>query len=77
MTKTLAGLALALSFVLPTAALADPQPQMKDALEALKTAKQHLEKATPDKGGHRVKALELVNKAIEQTEKGINFDNKH
>ena len=58
-------------------AFADPQPKMKEALEALKNAKAALKDATSDKGGHRVKAIELVDKAIEQVEKGIAFDNKH
>lgn len=77
MTKTLAAFVIALSLSVPTAAFAEPQPQMKMALEALKKAKEHLEKATTDKGGHRAKALENVNQAIEQTEKGIAFDDKH
>jgi hypothetical protein len=76
MTKTIAAFALALSLSVPTAAFAEPQPHMKNALEHLKKAKEQLEKATADKGGHRVKALEALNQAIEQTEKGVNFDNK-
>jgi len=47
------------------------QPHMLAALEALKNAKTELESAEHNKGGHREKALELVNKAIEQTKKGI------
>ncbi|MBL8953188.1 MAG: hypothetical protein JNK82_20590 [Myxococcaceae bacterium] len=58
-------------------AFADNQPKMKEALEALKTAKAALQAATADKGGHRVKAIEKVNEAIEQVEKGIAYDNKH
>lgn len=58
-------------------AFADPQPKMKEALEHLKNAKAALQAATADKGGHRVKAIEQVNQAIEQVEKGIAFDNKH
>jgi len=58
-------------------AFADPQPKMKEALEHLKNAKAALQAASADKGGHRVKAIEKVNEAIEQTEKGIAFDNKH
>jgi hypothetical protein len=47
------------------------QPHMMAALEALKSAKVELEAGEHNKGGHRVKALELVHKAIEQTKKGI------
>jgi hypothetical protein len=58
-------------------AFADPQPKMKEALEHLKNAKAALQAGTSDKGGHRVKAIDKVNEAIEQTEKAIAFDNKH
>jgi hypothetical protein len=52
------------------------QPHMIAALEALKTAKMELEVTEHNKGGHRVKALELVHKAIEQTKKGIEAGEK-
>jgi uncharacterized protein HemX len=52
------------------------QPHMMAALEALQKAKMELEMAEHNKGGHRVKALELVQKAIEQTKKGIEFGEK-
>ena len=58
------------------AAFADPQPKMQEALEHLKAAKAALQAATSDKGGHRVKAIDKVNDAIEQVEKGIAVDNK-
>ena len=57
-------------------AFAEPQPNMKEALEHLEKAKASLKNATADKGGHRAKAIDLVDKAIEQVEKGIKFDNK-
>ena len=34
-------------------------------------------KAEADKGGHRVKALELVNQALAEVKAGVEFDNKH
>jgi len=52
------------------------QPHMIAALDALKTAKSELEMAEYNKGGHREKALELVQKAIEQTKKGIEAGEK-
>jgi hypothetical protein len=52
------------------------QPHMIAALEALEQAKKELEVAEHNKGGHRVKAIELVNKAIEQTKKGIEAGEK-
>ena len=53
------------------------QPHMRMALEAMKTAKHHLDEATADKGGHRVKALEHLNMAITETEAGIAYDASH
>ncbi len=77
MKKILCSTLVALALSMPTAAFAEPQPNMKAALEHLRAAKESLEKATADKGGHRAKAIEQVNQAIEQVEKGIAFDNKH
>jgi hypothetical protein len=47
------------------------QPHMETALHALETARDELKAAEADKGGHRVKAIELVESAIEQTREGI------
>lgn len=73
------GLAVSAGVVYETAkpAQAEAQPHMRAALGSLKVAKDQLERATPDKGGHRVKALALTKEAIEQTEKGIAYDNAH
>lgn len=56
---------------------ADRQPHMRSALTSLKSAKGQLAKATADKGGHRAKAIDLVNTAIAEVEAGIKFDNRH
>lgn len=56
-------------------AQADKQPLMKKALDALNVAQNALTNATHDKGGHRKKALELTDQAIEEVKKGIAFDN--
>ena len=53
------------------------QPHMKAALGHLESAKAELEVATADKGGHRAKAIGLVNDAIAQVKKGIEFDRTH
>jgi hypothetical protein len=55
---------------------ADPQPKMKSALGHLESALADLKNATADKGGHRVKAISLVNDAITQVKEGIKHDNK-
>jgi len=70
-------LALSLSLALAAPAFAQPQPHMTAALSSLETAKAELEKATADKGGHRVKAIELINSAIDEVKKGIEFGKKH
>lgn len=53
------------------------QPRMRTALKFLLIAKGELAKATPDKGGHRAKALEATTSAIDQVQKGIKFDKTH
>lgn len=50
---------------------------MRNALERLESAREALENASDDKGGHRLKAIALTNKAIEETKAGIAFDNHH
>ena len=53
------------------------QPRMQAALDKLQSARSNLEAATDDKGGHRVKALAHVNKAIDEVKKGIEYDRNH
>jgi membrane protein YqaA with SNARE-associated domain len=60
-----------------THALAEKQGHMKAAREFLEKAQNQLEKATADKGGHRVAAIKLIKEAIAEVDKGIEFDNKH
>ena len=73
--------ALALLVVLDTAFVAGrasaDQPHMQAALEHLRAAKVELAAATPDKGGHRAKAIALTNDAIAQVERGIAYDRRH
>jgi len=70
-------LALALAGVLgarlvPGATAADnPQPHMKAALAATQTAIRQLDKAMPNKEGHRVKAMELLKGAETEIKAGI------
>jgi hypothetical protein len=53
------------------------QPHMQAALDHLRLAKVELEKALPDKGGHRAKAIGLTNDAIAEVERGIAYDRRH
>jgi hypothetical protein len=54
-----------------------PQPHMEAALAALQQAERELSEATPNKGGHREHALELVQKATNQVRKGIEYAATH
>ena len=47
------------------------QPNMQAALDHLRQARTNLERATSDKGGFRRAAIDEVNKAIDETKKGI------
>lgn len=47
------------------------QPNMQAALNHLLDAQRNLNQASADKGGHRVKAMEFVGKAITEVNKGI------
>jgi len=47
------------------------QTHMHNALNALYSAKNQLNMAMSDKAGHRVKAINLVNQAISETQAGI------
>lgn len=49
------------------------QPNMREALHHLQEAKESLEKSTANKGGHREKALDMTQKAIEEVKAGIQF----
>ena len=52
-------------------AMAPDQPHMQAALDALRSAQSNLDKATPDKGGHRAKAIDMVKAAIDEVKLGI------
>ncbi len=47
------------------------QTHMLAALDALRTARSELQSALANKGGHRVKAIALVDQAIAETNEGI------
>ena len=47
------------------------QPHMDETVAILQSARAELTKAEPNKGGHRERALRLVNDAIDQVQMGI------
>jgi hypothetical protein len=53
------------------------QPNMESARSNLQSAKANLLTAEHNKGGHRAKALNLVNQAIAEVNKGIAFSRRH
>jgi hypothetical protein len=68
-------LVLAVGFI--AGQLSAAQPHMQAALNHLRQARTSLNRATADKGGHRERAIELVNQAIDQVEAGIAYDRHH
>jgi hypothetical protein len=49
------------------------QPHMRNALDHLMAAKAELQSARTDKGGHRVRAIELVDEAAAEVQRGIDY----
>lgn len=74
--KTILAVVMLLGIVAIAGAVPD-QPNMQAARGNLITARNELQRATADKGGHRVKAIGLVNSAIAEVNAGIAFDRRH
>jgi hypothetical protein len=49
------------------------QPHMTESVSLLQSARAELAKATPNKGGHRERALGLIDQAIGEVKAGIAF----
>ena len=49
------------------------QPNMQDALRALNAALKSLDNADANKGGHRARAMALVEQAIQEVRAGIAY----
>ncbi len=64
------------AFITPSL-VAENQPHMRAALEHLQAAKAELEAAERDKGGHRTRAQQLTQQAIDEVKAGISFANQH
>jgi len=69
-------LAVVYSAVQPVIA-AGKQPHMEAALKHLQMAQEELQRAEKDKGGHREKALEATQSAIDHTKEGIAYAAAH
>ena len=53
------------------------QPQMEKALADLERAKEALQHAERDKGGHRTNAVHLIDRAIEEVNLGMDAGAHH
>jgi hypothetical protein len=58
----------------PPAAAPEPHPQIREAIGALRRAKEHMEHAAHDFGGHRVEAIRATDEAIHQLEECLRYD---
>ena len=65
------GLALGMG---STAWTAERHPQIRAAQRDLSSAKYHLQRAARDFGGHRVKAIVLIDKAQDELREALKFD---
>ena len=52
----------------PAAAMPERHPHIAEAMESMRAAKHHLESAEHDFDGHRVKAIEHLDRAIHEAE---------
>ena len=57
--------------------MAEHEPHMSAALGHLQEARAELEKAAPNKGGHRERAMQLVDQAIQQVQQGEAYFQQH
>jgi hypothetical protein len=53
------------------------EPHMSAAYGHLEQAKSELERAKPNKGGHRERALQFVDQAMQQIREGEKYDLSH
>ena len=74
--KTILAVVVLLGIVAIAGAVPD-QPNMQAARANLITARNELQRAAADKGGHRVNAIGLVNSAIAEVNLGIDYDRRH
>lgn len=79
------GMALPISHPFRTAAAAaqpaaepglgrEAHPQIRAALRALENARDHLQRGAHDFGGHRARALQLADQAIQECQAALQYD---
>lgn len=55
----------------PAPVLPDEHPEYHEAVEALRNARKHLEKADADGYGHRDRAMQLIDRAIGECNEAV------
>ena len=70
--KVVLGGSLFLLGMLAQQVMAD-QPHMQNAKENLRLAREELRMAESNKGGHKERAVELINEAMDEVQQGIDF----
>jgi uncharacterized membrane-anchored protein YhcB (DUF1043 family) len=56
---------------------AERHPEIQAAQRDLASAKVHLQRAARDFGGHRAKAVALIDQAQEELKRAVDFDRTH
>ena len=72
-----AGAAAASAITVATTTAEAYQGNMERAVSALYDALGSLKESTPNKGGHRERAIALVQQAISETQAGIEYADEH
>jgi hypothetical protein len=67
-------LALAFPATAPASSSPERHPEIRAAIASLRNAKEHLEHAAHDFGGHRVEAIRATDEAIHQLEVCLEYD---
>ena len=75
--QVVAAAAVAVALAMPATAARAEQGNMDRALSSLQDALQSLRAATPNKGGHKETAIQLIEQAIAEVNRGIRFANQH
>ena len=55
---------------------AEHHPEIREAIEALQNARQHLAHGAHDFGGHRANALRLTDQAIQECREALRYDRR-
>ncbi len=56
------------------AALPAPHPEIREAIDSLRRAKDHLAHAEHDFGGHRVEAIKAIDESLRQLQECLKYD---